>query len=86
MYLTALQKLWPEELKKRKARSEPFQQALVTVEYGEAANNARYKQMLLQGQASMLTTAATLVKLSRDASESAGGRWAEKLRLEKQKP
>jgi hypothetical protein len=30
-YLAALQKLWPEELKKRKAIYEPLQQALVTV-------------------------------------------------------
>jgi len=85
-YLTALQKLWPEELKKRKAIYEPFQQALVTVEYGKAAVNTTYKQMFVQGQLSMLTTAANLIHLSREASESAGRLWQEKLQLEKQKP
>jgi len=85
-YLAALQKLWPEELKKRKAIYEPFQQALVIVEYGDAANNATFKQMLVQGQASMLTTATILIHLSREASESAGEWWQEKLKLEKEKP
>ncbi|MCG3120986.1 MAG: hypothetical protein ALAOOOJD_03910 [bacterium] len=85
-YLTALQKLWPEELKKRKALYEPVQQALVTVEYGEAAANTTFKQMFVQSQASMLATATNLIHLSREASESAGSLWQEKLRLEKEKP
>jgi len=54
-YLTALQKLWPEELKKRKAIYEPLQQALVTVDYGEAAVNTTFKQMFVQGLISMLS-------------------------------
>lgn len=85
-YLAALLKLWPEELKKRQAIYEPLQQALVTVEYGEAAVNNTFKQMFVQSQASMLTTAAQLIHLSRDASESAGRLWQEKLNLEKEKP
>lgn len=85
-YLAALQKLWPEELKKRKAIYEPLQQALVTVEYGEAAVNTTFKQMFVQSQAAMLTTAANLIHLSRTASESAGRLWQEKLNLEKEKP
>ncbi|MGH7597987.1 MAG: hypothetical protein ACREOI_16680 [bacterium] len=85
-YLAALQKLWPEELKKRKAIYEPLQQALVIVEYGEAAVNTTFKQMFVQGQASMLTAATMLIHLSREASESAGRLWQEKLNLEKQKP
>jgi hypothetical protein len=83
-YLAALQKLWPEELKKRKAIYGPLQQALVTVEYGEAAVNTTFKQMFVQSQATMLTTAATLIHLSREATESAGRLWQEKLNLEKQ--
>lgn len=85
-YLAALQKLWPEELKKRKAIYAPLQQALVTVQYGEAAVNTTFKQMFVQSQVSMLTTAANLIHLSREASESAGRLWQEKLNLEKQKP
>lgn len=84
-YLAALQKLWPEELKKRKAIYEPLQQALATIEYGDAVGNTIYKQMLAQGQLSMLTTAANLIHLSREASESAGRLWQEKLNLEKEK-
>jgi hypothetical protein len=85
-YLAALQKLWPEELKKRKAIYEPLQQALVSVEYGEAAVNTTFKQMFVQSQGSMLATATTLIHLSREASESAGRVWQEKLNLEKEKP
>jgi hypothetical protein len=85
-YLAALQKLWPEELKKRKAIYEPLQQALVTVEYGDAAINNTFKQMFVQSQASMLTAAANLIHLSRQASENAGRLWQEKLQLEKEKP
>lgn len=85
-YLAALQKLWPEELNKRKTIYAPLQQALVTVEYGEAAVNTTFKQMFVQSQVSMITTAATLIHLSREASESAGRFWQEKLNLEKGKP
>ena len=85
-YLAALQKLWPEELKKRKTIYEPLQQALVSVEYGEAAVNTTFKQMFVQGQTVMLTTAANLIHLSREATESAGRVWQEKLQLDKQKP
>jgi GTPase Era involved in 16S rRNA processing len=84
--MAALQKLWPEELKKRKTIYAPLQQALVSVDYGEAAVNTTFKQLFVQSQASMLTTAANLIHLSREASESAGRLWQEKLNLEKGKP
>jgi hypothetical protein len=84
--MAALQKLWPEELKKRKTIYAPLQQALVSVDYGEAAVNTTFKQLFVQSQASMLTTAANLIHLSREASESAGRLWQEKLNLEKEKP
>ncbi|GEM_PF-4788076 len=57
----------------------------IIVEYGEAAVNTTFKQMFVQGQTVMLTTAANLIHLSREASESAGRVWQEKLQLEKQK-
>lgn len=84
-YLTALQKWWPEEIKKQKARFSPFQQKLAAVDYGEQANSTVHKQTLVQGQSMMLSTAAALAQFSRDVSESAGKRWQEKLKLEKEK-
>lgn len=85
-YLTALQKWWPEENKKQKARFTPFQQKLAAVDYGEQANNTVHKQTLVQGQSMMFSTAAALAQFSRDVSESAGRRWQEKVKLEKEKP
>ncbi len=85
-YLTALQKWWPEEIKKQKARFTPFQQKLAAVDYGGQANNTVHKQTLVHGQSMMLNAAAALAQFSREVSESAGRRWQDKLKLEKEKP
>lgn len=83
-YLAALQKWWPEEIKKLQARFTPFQEKLAAVEYGEQANNTVHQQTLVQGQSMMLSAAATLIQISRAASESAGQLWQRKLKLEQE--
>lgn len=85
-YLTALQKWWPEEIKKQKTRFTPFQQKLAAVDYGEQANSTVHKQTLVQGQSMMFSAAAALAQFSRDVSESAGRRWQDKLKLDKENP
>jgi len=84
-YLAALQKWWPEEIKRLKARFTPFQEKLAAVEYGEQANNTVHQQTLVQGQSMMLSAAATLIQISRAASESTGQLWQRKLKLESEK-
>lgn len=85
-YLQDLLKHWPEEIAHLKALYGPFQEKLAAIDYGEEAENVETKRLFVGGQASMLGSVESLIKLSRAATEEAITWWLSKKELEKQKP